>query len=106
MFDISFPEIVLCLVVALVVLGPERLPVVARTLGRWVGHAKSYMRNLSAELERETQVSDLKRQLEEARRALTEHVNAGEGAVRKFASGSEDTVRKAVEDVSTDIKKP
>ncbi|MGH8462037.1 MAG: Sec-independent protein translocase protein TatB [Stenotrophobium sp.] len=106
MFDISFPEIALCLVVALVVLGPERLPVVARTLGRWVGHARSYMRNLSAELERETQVSDLKRQLDEARRALTEHVSAGEDAMRKFAASSEDTARKTTADIHADIKKP
>ncbi|MGH8506432.1 MAG: Sec-independent protein translocase protein TatB [Stenotrophobium sp.] len=95
MFDISFPEIMLCLIVALVVLGPERLPVVVRTLGRWTGMAKSYMRNLSAELEKETQMTELRQQLDDAKRALSEHVKSGEQATRK-----------AVEDVSSDIKKP
>lgn len=95
MFDISFPEILLCLIVALVVLGPERLPVVVRTLGRWTGMAKTYMRNLSAELERETQMSELRKQLDDAKRALNEHVSSGEQATRK-----------AIEDVSSDIKKP
>lgn len=70
MFDISFGELALCFIVALVVLGPERLPKVARTVGNWAGRARGYMRNLSNELERETQVMDIKRQLDEARREL------------------------------------
>jgi len=72
MFDFSFPEILLCFVVALVVLGPERMPAVVRTVGRWTGKARVYMRNLSAELERETQVAELKKQVEEAQRVLRE----------------------------------
>lgn len=72
MFDISFGELALCFIVALIVLGPEKLPKVARTVGRWAGQARGYMRNLSVELERETQVMDIKRQLEDAQRALRE----------------------------------
>lgn len=72
MFDISFGELALCFIVALVVLGPEKLPKIARTVGRWAGHARGYMRNLSTELERETQVMDIKRQLKEAQSALRE----------------------------------
>src|SRR3546814_4797888 len=53
MFDIGFSELLLCFLVTLVVLGPERLPKVARTVGRWTGQAKSYLRNLTAELDRE-----------------------------------------------------
>lgn len=68
MFDIGFGELFLCFVVALVVLGPERLPKVARMAGRWTGQARSYMRNLSSELERETNAADLKKRLEEANR--------------------------------------
>lgn len=70
MFDISFGEMALCFIVALVVLGPEKLPKVARTVGRWMGQARSYARNLSMELERETQVMDIKRHLLDARSAL------------------------------------
>lgn len=72
MFDISFGELALCFVVALIVLGPEKMPKIARTVGRWAGQARGYMRNLSTELERETQVMDIKRQLQEAQQALRE----------------------------------
>jgi sec-independent protein translocase protein TatB len=72
MLDFSFSELLLCFVVALVVLGPERMPAVARTVGRWTGKARSYMRNLSAELERESQVAELKKQIEDAQRVLRE----------------------------------
>lgn len=72
MFDISFGELALCFMVALVVLGPEKMPKIARTIGRWAGQARGYMKNLSTELERETQVMDIKRQLEEAKRELTQ----------------------------------
>ena len=68
MFDIGFGELFLCFVVALVVLGPERLPKVARMAGRWTGQARAYMRNLSTELERETHAADIKKRLEEANR--------------------------------------
>lgn len=83
MFDIGFSELVLCFFVALVVLGPQRLPVVARAVGRWTGMAKGYLRNLSSELERETNASDLKRQLEEARQALSQQSKTLEDAARK-----------------------
>ncbi len=68
MFDIGFGELFLCFVVALVVLGPERLPKVARMAGRWTGQARAYMRNLSTELERETHAAEIKKRLEEANR--------------------------------------
>lgn len=82
MFDVGFSEVVVCFIVALVVLGPERLPGVARSVGRWAGQAKSYLRNLSAELERETQVGELKKQLQEAQNALRDHGTTIEGSFK------------------------
>lgn len=70
MFDVSFGELTLILAVALVILGPERLPKVVRSVGRWMGQARSYVRNFTSELQRETEVADLRRQLEEARSAV------------------------------------
>jgi sec-independent protein translocase protein TatB len=84
MLDISFTELVFCLVIALIVLGTEKLTKVARTVGRWAGQAKVYMRNLSTELERETQSSELKKQLQEANRQLREQAGAAREAVRKI----------------------
>lgn len=95
MLDISFTELAICLVIALIVLGPEKLPQVARTVGRWTGQARVYMRNLSAELDRETRASDLRKQLEDAKRAL----NEGERATRE-------TVNKVVSDVKSPGDKP
>lgn len=62
----------MALIVALVVLGPERLPKVARTVGRWVGQARRYMRDLSVELERETQLGDIKRQMRDVQKTVDE----------------------------------
>lgn len=82
MFDISFSELALCFIVALVVLGPERLPKLARTLGSWSGKARAYMRNLTTELERETQMADIKKQFQEAQQALLESKAALEKSTR------------------------
>jgi sec-independent protein translocase protein TatB len=84
MFDVGFSEVLVCFIVALVVLGPERLPGVARSVGRWTGQAKSYLRNLSAELERETQVSELKKQLLEAQSALRDHGSQIEESINQI----------------------
>lgn len=90
MFDISFAELALCFIVALVVLGPERLPKVARTVGRWAGQARGYMRNLSSELERETDVMEIKRQLQDAQRELRD---AGAQAERETRGVGESITR-------------
>ncbi|HZP12493.1 MAG TPA: Sec-independent protein translocase protein TatB [Nevskiaceae bacterium] len=76
MFDVGFSELVLCFLVALVVLGPEKLPPLARSLGRWTGQARSYLRHLSNELERETNAAELKKTLQETERALREQTDA------------------------------
>jgi len=53
MFDFGFSEIVLTSAIALVVLGPERLPKVARQVGNWMGRARVMARQLTEQLERE-----------------------------------------------------
>jgi sec-independent protein translocase protein TatB len=84
MFDVGFSELVLCFIVALVVLGPEKLPAVARTVGRWTGRARSYVRSLSVELEREAGTAELRRDLGDAQRALREGSDALKGDLRKL----------------------
>lgn len=69
MFDIGFSEIGLIAVVALLVLGPERLPKVARTVGALVRRARSGWQDVRGEIERELQAEDLKRTLQDTQRA-------------------------------------
>lgn len=86
MFDVGFSELVLCFVVALIVLGPERLPAVARAFGRWTGMARTYLRNLSTELERETQTAGLKQQLMDARQTFEQEAKGAQEAAQKLAA--------------------
>ena len=67
MFDFSFSELALIGVVALVVLGPERLPKVARTVGEWAGKAQRYVAQVKADVTREMEVAELKKLQEQAR---------------------------------------
>ena len=60
MFDISFGELMVIGVVALVVIGPGKLPKVARTVGALVGRAQRYVNNVKADIHREVNLSELK----------------------------------------------
>jgi sec-independent protein translocase protein TatB len=59
MFEVGFSELLLVGIVALLVLGPERLPVAARTLGRGLGQARRAMHGLRAQMEREIALPNL-----------------------------------------------
>jgi sec-independent protein translocase protein TatB len=61
MFDISFTEILVIAVVGLVVLGPERLPKVARTLGHLFGRAQRYANDVKNDIQREMELEELKK---------------------------------------------
>lgn len=69
MFDFSFGELAVIGAVALVVLGPERLPRVARTAGEWMGKAQRYVTQVKSDINREMELSELKKLQEEARNA-------------------------------------
>jgi sec-independent protein translocase protein TatB len=69
MFDFSFGEIAVIGAVALVVLGPERLPKVARTAGEWMGKAQRYVSQVKSDINREMELAELKKLQEEARNA-------------------------------------
>ena len=72
MFDFSFGEMLVVAVVALVVLGPERLPKAARFAGLWVRKARAQWYSVKAELENELASEELKRSLHAGRDALRE----------------------------------
>jgi len=66
MFDVSFIELLIIAVIALVVVGPERLPRVMRTVGLWVGRARASFQTIREEVEREVNAEGLR----ETREAL------------------------------------
>ena len=63
MFDVGFWELVLCAVVALIVLGPERMPVAVRSVAHWLGAARSMLNAVKAEFEQELALDKLKQEL-------------------------------------------
>ncbi|MEQ6885497.1 Sec-independent protein translocase protein TatB [Salicola sp. Rm-C-2C1-2] len=63
MFDLGFLELFLCGVIALLVLGPERLPGAARSAGHWIGKARRMTRQFSEELDRQVKAEEIREQL-------------------------------------------
>jgi sec-independent protein translocase protein TatB len=63
MFDIGFWELLLIAVVALVVVGPERLPKLVRVVGLWVGKANASIQSVRSEISRELRAEELKQAL-------------------------------------------
>lgn len=61
MFDIAFSELLVIVVIALVVIGPEKLPKVARTLGTIVGRMQRYATQIKEEVNRESRFSELQK---------------------------------------------
>ena len=78
MFGISFSELLLVGLVALVVLGPERLPGAARTAGLWVGRLKRSFNSIKQEVEREIGADEIRRQLH------NEHILSMEQEARRI----------------------
>ncbi|MEJ2044685.1 MAG: Sec-independent protein translocase protein TatB [Reinekea sp.] len=59
MFDVGFTELLLLAIIAMVVVGPERLPGLAKTVGKTVGQARRFMGNLQRQIEQEVRLSEL-----------------------------------------------
>ena len=79
MFDVGFSELMLIAIVALVVIGPERLPRVARTLGHLFGRLQRYVNDVKADISREIELDELKKfkeQFEEAAQSVESSVRA------------------------------
>lgn len=97
MFDLGFSELLIVAIVALIVLGPERLPKATRFVGLWVRRARAQWDSVKTELERDLAAEELKRNLKSAQDALRETEqqirNSGSEAKREF-----DEIRASVQD--------
>jgi sec-independent protein translocase protein TatB len=81
-FDIAFTEMVIIAVVALVVLGPERLPRVAKQAGQWMGKLQRYVSDVKADINRQMELEELRKLQSE----VTQAASSLEGSIRSAAS--------------------
>jgi sec-independent protein translocase protein TatB len=81
MFDLGFSQLVLIAVVLLVVVGPERLPGVARTAGHLFGRMQRYISDVKADIRREVQLDELKK-LQQQARELEKSLHEGIGEIQ------------------------
>ncbi|MBQ7625530.1 MAG: twin-arginine translocase subunit TatB [Rhodocyclaceae bacterium] len=89
MFDFSFGELLIVMVVALVVIGPEQLPKVARTIGALAGRAQRYIAEVKSEVQREIQLEDMKN----LQQSVTAEARALETSLRAGIASMEENAR-------------
>jgi len=87
MFDVGFSEIVVIAVVALIVIGPERLPKTARMLGHLFGRLQRYVNEVKADINREMELDELRRLQREVKGAASEIQQSMRSVATDFQSG-------------------
>ena len=101
MFDVGFQELTLIGVIALIVVGPERLPKMARTLGLWMGKIRYYVRQVKDDIDREVRAQELKEMLDKPARELDDL-----GKVAEEAKGALGEAKSAFEDAPAGVSTP
>jgi len=100
MFDIGFFELMLIGIVGLIVIGPERLPRVARTLGKWVGRTRRFISNVKQDIDREIRQDEIRQALQ--RNASLDEIkniiNDSRFTIEDEVEGKRDYVVKARDD--------
>ena len=109
MFDIGFSELLVCAVVALVVIGPERLPKVARTLGVLFGRRQRYGTQVKADINREMDLAELgkvKTEFENAARSFQNEVQSKAGEVEREMSEAKASIERTLDAAPPDAPAP
>lgn len=104
MFDISFSELMLIGVIALIVIGPEKLPKVARTVGHLLGRAQRYVNDVKTDIRKEMDAADignLKEQMQEAAQSVKASVDDASKSFRAPLDEAQDALKQASESVRT-----
>ncbi len=99
MFDVGFSELMVIAVVALVVIGPERLPKVARTAGLLLGRLQRYVSDVKADINREMQLDELKK----LQQQVADQVTSLEASVTHEMREVESSVSAVIEPPAADI---
>lgn len=108
MFDIGFWELAIIGVVALLVIGPERLPRVARTTGMWLGRARRFVTSVKADIDRELAAEELKKTLakqveSESLYEIIEDTHKSISPDSETPSGPQEKTAAAVPDKPNDV---
>ena len=98
MFDFSFSELVVVMVVALIVIGPERLPKVARTMGHLYGRAQRYVNGVKADISRDLAMEEF--------RQLQQKVQAEASALENSLRQTGQAVDQQVQDINQAVAQP
>ncbi|MDR6603374.1 sec-independent protein translocase protein TatB [Achromobacter deleyi] len=102
MFDVSLTELMVIGVVALIVIGPERLPKVARTVGHLLGRAQRYVNDVKSDIQREIELDELrkfKNEMEDAAQGVQQSLNDTQASlqepVQQFRAELDEVAREA-----------
>ncbi|MER1967889.1 Sec-independent protein translocase protein TatB [Castellaniella sp. GW247-6E4] len=101
MFDVSFSELMLIGVIALIVIGPERLPKVARTVGHLLGRAQRYVNEVKSDIEREIdlkEIGDIKNQMQDAARSVESSMQSSVSDLKAAVTEPTDHLRQALDE--------
>ena len=110
MFDVGFAELFLLSVIGLLVLGPERLPAVARTLGGLVRKARASWYSLRRQIETELEAADVTAPMKEAsdelNRASRQFAETMKDPISSLAGDSENHIAPTYNEAGDDVKNP
>lgn len=101
MFDVGFTELMFIGVIALVVIGPERLPAVARTAGKWVNKMQRFVKGVKSDFASEFESGELKKLIGDQRDQISELRDMVDSAKKDFQKSSQEIVRDANESMSS-----
>lgn len=93
MFDIGFLELMIVCLVALLVVGPERLPKLAYTAGKWLGKGRAMIGSVKAEIDREMKVDELNKILEEQKKLVNPLEEVIEETEDALSKSTEETLK-------------
>jgi len=96
MFDIGFSELLVIGLVALVVIGPEKLPRMARTIGHLAGRLQRYVADVKADINREVELDELRKMRDSMQQSASNLESTVQGELNKTA----DDLNKSVESVA------
>lgn len=97
MFDVGFTEVFLIGIVSLVVIGPERLPVVAKTAGQWIGKLQRFVKGVKSDLASEMETGDLKKLIGDQREQINELRDMVSSAKQDFTKTTQSVVKSTKE---------